>query len=106
MIDAVMSQAEKAVADFEALLLAASPGATVQLVSTFVSTRIKPTEHEWYYGTECGWCHRASAAVHDPNDGQKRLRFSGSGGIRFHCHHCNALLTATAAQIVWFQFEG
>jgi hypothetical protein len=106
MIDAVMSQAEKAIADFAALLVAASPGATVQLLSMFVSTRIKPTEHEWYYGAECGWCHRASAAVHDPNDGQKRLRFSGAGGIRFHCHHCNALLTATAPQIVWFQFEG
>jgi hypothetical protein len=81
-------QAEKGIADFAALLLAASPGATVQLVSVFVAGRIKATEHEWYYGTECGWCH------------------PGSGGIRFHCHHCNALLTATAAQIVWFQFEG
>jgi hypothetical protein len=106
MIAAVMTQAEKAIADFQALLLAASPGATVQLVSIFVAPRIKAVEHEWYYGTECGWCHRASAAVHDPNDGQKTLRFSGSGGIRFHCHHCNALLTATAAQIVGFQFEG
>jgi len=101
-----MSQAEKAVADFEALLVAASPGTTVQLVSIFVAARIKPTEFEWYYGTECGWCHRASAAVHDPNDGQKTLRFTGSGGLRFHCHHCNALLTATAAQIVGFQFAG
>jgi len=106
MIAAVMSQAEKAVADFEALLVAASPGATVQLVSIFVAARIKPTEYEWYYGTECGWCHRASAAVHDPNDGQKTLRFTGSGGLRFHCHHCNALLTAAAAQIVGFQFVG
>jgi len=106
MMAAVMSQAEKAIADFEALLLAASTGATLQLVSVFVATRIKPREHEWYYGTACGWCHRASAAVHDPNDGQKTLRFSGSGGLRFHCHHCNALLTATAAQIAGFQFEG
>ena len=87
MIAAVMSQAEKAIADFEALLLAASPGATVQLVSIFVATR-------------------TSAAVHDPNDGQKTLRFAGSGGLRFHCHHCNALLNATAAQIAGFQFEG
>ena len=101
-----MSQAEKAIADFEALLVAASPGATLQLVSVFVSTRIKPTEYEWYYGAECRWCHRTSAAVHDPNDGQKRLRFSGSGGLRFHCHHCNALLNTAAAQIVGFQFEG
>jgi len=106
MIDAVMPQPEKAIAAFEALLLAASPGATVQLVSIFVATRIKPAEHEWYYGSECGWCHRTSAAVHDPNEGQKTLRFSGSGGLRFHCHHCNALLTATAAQIIWFQFKG
>jgi hypothetical protein len=106
MIAAVMSQAERAIADFEALLVAATPGSTVQLVSLFVATRIKPTEHEWYYGTECRWCHRTSAAVHDPNDGQKRLRFSGSGGFRFHCHHCNGLLTATAPQIVGFQFEG
>ena len=101
-----MSQAERAIADFAALLLAAPPGTTVQLVSIFVSTRITPTEHEWYYGAECGWCYRTSAAVADPNEGQKRLKFSGSGGIRFHCHHCNALLTATAAQLVWFQFEG
>lgn len=106
MMDAVMSQAERDIADFAALLVAASPGATLELLSIFVSARIKPTEHEWYYGTECRWCHRASAAVHDPNDGQKRLRFSGSGGLRFHCHHCNALLNATAAQIAWFQFEG
>jgi len=106
MMDAGMPQAEKPIADFEALLLAAAPGTTLQLVSVFVATRIKPAEHEWYYGTECGWCHRASAAVHDPNEGQKRLRFSGSGGIRFHCHHCNALLKPTAAQIVWFQFQG
>ena len=106
MIDALMSPEERAIADFAALLVAASPGATVQLLSIFVSTRIKPTEHEWYYGTECRWCHRTSAAVYDPNEGQKRLRFSGSGGLKFHCHHCNALLNATAAQIVWFQFEG
>ena len=106
MIDAVMPQAEKAIADFEALLRAAAPGATVQLVSLFVATRIKPVEHEWYYGIECRRCHRSSAAVHDPNEGQKRLGFSGAGAIRFHCHHCNALLTATAAQIVWFLFEG
>ena len=106
MIAVAMSQAEKAIADFEALLLAASPGATVQLVSIFVATRIKPREFEWYYGTGCSHCHRASAAVHDPNDGQKTLRVAGSGGLRFHCHHRNALLNATAAQIVGFQFEG
>jgi len=97
---------EKDVTAFEVMLLAAKPGATLRLDNIFVSHRIAPSEHEWYYGAKCNWCFRTSAAFHDPNEGQKNLRFSGGGGIRFHCHHCNALLNATPAQIVWFVFEG
>jgi hypothetical protein len=101
-----MSQ-ERDLADLGAMLLAAQPGAAVELEHIFVAAaRIAPTEHEWYYGAECGRCHRTSAAVHDPNDGQKKLRFSGGGVISFHCHHCNSLVKAKPSQIVWFQFEG
>lgn len=89
------------------MLLAAQPGAAVELADIFVATaRIVPTEHEWYYGADCARCHRTSAALQDPNEGQKRLRFSGGGGIRFQCHHCNALVKSAPAQIAWFQFEG
>lgn len=102
-----MSQEERDIAALGAILLAAKPSATVQLEHIFVApARIKPTEHEWYYGAECGHCHRTSAAFQDPNEGQRKLRFSGGGGIRFHCHHCNGLLRSTPGQIVWFEFEG
>lgn len=57
-------------------------------------------------GTECTHCHRASAALRDPDEGQKTLRFSGAGGIRFNCHHCNGLLKVVPDRIVLFKFEG
>jgi len=103
---AVISQPEKSLAALEEILRAAMPGASVQLDDVFVGPRITPREHEWYYGAKCRWCHRTSAAFHDPNEGQTRLSLSGSGELHFHCHHCNGLLKVTPAQIIWFEFEG
>lgn len=104
--DATTLQGKKNIAALEAIVIAATPGARVQLDDIFVGPRIVPTEHEWYYGAKCRWCHRTSVVLRDPDEGQKRLSFSGSGAIRSHCHHCNGLLMITPAQIVWFQFEG
>lgn len=103
---AALSDGVKEIAALDAMLRGATPGTIVRLDDVFVGARIIPAEHEWYYGTRCRWCHRTAAALHDPNEGQTRVSFSGLGEIQFHCHHCNGLLKATAPQIVWFQFEG
>jgi len=102
----VTPEPEKNSAALEAMLREAKPGAPVQLDEVFVIPRITPREHEWYYGARCRWCHRSSAAIHDPNEGQTRLSFSGRGEIHFHCHHCAGLLKVTPAQILWFEFDG
>jgi|SRR5579859_4044222 len=104
--DAPPPQQGRDMSSLEALLRGASPGTRVQLDDLFVGSRIVPTEHEWYYGARCRWCHRTAAALPDPNEGQSRLSLSGRGAIHFHCHHCNGLLKATLPQLLWFQFEG
>ena len=104
--DAALPLQGKDIAALEAILRSAQPGTRIQLDDIFVGRRIIPTEHEWYYGAQCRWCHRTGAALHDPNEGQARLSFSGRGEIHFHCHYCNGLLKVTPVQIVWFQFEG
>jgi hypothetical protein len=96
----------KEMSALEALLRGATPGTRLQLDEIFVGPRIVAKEHEWYYGARCRSCHRTAAALHDPNDGQIRVSFSGRGALHFHCHHCNSLLKATVAQILWFEFEG
>jgi hypothetical protein len=100
------SEPVKDIPALEAILRAATPGKTVELDDVFVGQRIVPREHEWYYGARCRWCQRTAAALHDPNEGQIRLSFSGRGAIHFRCHHCNGLLKAPLPQILWFQFEG
>ena len=104
--DAAPSERGKDLAALEAILRGATSGTTIELREIFAGSRITPREHEWYYGAKCRWCQRTAVALHDPNEGQMKLTFSGSGEIHFHCHHCNGLLKAAPAQILWFEFDG
>jgi len=105
-LETAQSERGTDIAALEAIMRAATPGTMIEVNDVFVGPRITPKEHEWYYGARCRRCQRTAAAVHDPHEGQTRLRFSGRGEIHFHCHHCNGLLKAPLPQILWFEFDG
>lgn len=76
----------------------------VSLNDTYSLAQIQPETGVWYVSAKCEECRAISPAIPDPFSGQKREMFSGSGSLRFQCHHCPNEITATVADLFPYQW--